>query len=205
MSTQHVQALHTNPYSGKANEIYHMTHISNLDNVLAHGLYAHGNPYQTQDISNQAVNSRRHIKEPIHHRAIHDYVPFYFNPKNAMLYKTQQEHGRFIVILGFESSLINDAIITDGNAACSQTLFCGDKNYVNRLNWEAINSERWCVNGERNDEIKRQMMAETLVHNHVPIQHLQTIYCLDDDVKLVIDSHCNVSNINVVTKPSLFF
>lgn len=44
----------------------HMTHINNLESILANGLLPHGNTKQMVDISNQAVNQRRDSVEPIY-------------------------------------------------------------------------------------------------------------------------------------------
>ena len=41
--------------------LYHMTHIENLPSILKHGLLAHGNLYQKEDISNKEVNNRSNI------------------------------------------------------------------------------------------------------------------------------------------------
>ena len=68
-----------------------MTHINNLDSIIRNGLYPHNNTYKKTDISNVDVNDRRVRLEPIYHKQIHSYVPFYFNPRNAMLYRNQKK------------------------------------------------------------------------------------------------------------------
>jgi hypothetical protein len=84
--------------------LYHMTHVDNIPSILKYGLQAHGNDFQKRDISNQEVNSRRSRREPIYGKRIHDYVPFYFSPRNPMLYVQNNEED--IVILVFPASIM---------------------------------------------------------------------------------------------------
>ena len=78
--------------------LYHMTHIDNLPSILKHGLLAHGNSYQKEDISNREVNSRRSMKDPIYRKPIHNYVPFYFSPRNAMLYYLRDIQNDIVIL-----------------------------------------------------------------------------------------------------------
>jgi hypothetical protein len=66
--------------------IYHMTHKDNLESILENGLFSHNNDFVTNRIDNPDVNNRRNFFEPIYNKNVQDYVPFYFNPRNAMLY-----------------------------------------------------------------------------------------------------------------------
>lgn len=87
------------------NFIFHMTHIENLQSIFEHGLLPHNNLYKKQDISNIEVNCRRRRLDPIYKRSLHDYVPFYFNPRNAMLYSVQSKYKDEIVILKFRRDI----------------------------------------------------------------------------------------------------
>lgn len=118
--------------------IDHMTHIDNLKGILDNGLMAHNNPYKIKDISNLEVNDRRSKLDPVNHKPIHDYVPFYFNPRNAMLYRNQIKYGEAIIILGFDPSIIQtkNAIFTDCNAACNDTSYFDSIDNLPSLNWD---------------------------------------------------------------------
>ena len=182
--------------------IDHMTHIKNLESILANGLHAHGNKHQQVDISNQDVNSRRAIKtEQIHNRSLHDYVPFYFNPRNAMLYKTTKEHGDLIVILGFSPSITQHGIVTDGNAANDCTYFGTPEEGLSCINWMEVFSDSWFDDQER----KRQMMAEVLIPHKVSIEHLTHIFCASDRIKEYIDSNFSLDSVEVMKMPHIFF
>jgi hypothetical protein len=159
--------------------IDHMTHIDNLSGILTHGLLAHDNHYKKVDISNREVNNRRTSPETVYQRPIHDYVPFYFNARNAMLYRNQKEFGDAVIVLGFNTSLIETSgtVFANANASCEGTQFSGQSDVLNSYDWERIFSQSWCSYGQYDQELKRQMMAEVLVHKQVAASNLEVIYC----------------------------
>ena len=82
--------------------IYYMLHIDNLDSILKKGFLSHNLAHKLaniKDISNIDVNNRRGDVKFNDGRSLHDYVPFYFNPRNAMLYSTQSRFSDNIIIL----------------------------------------------------------------------------------------------------------
>lgn len=185
----------------------HMTHINNLEGILANGLLPHGNTKQKVDISNQAVNQRRDSLEPIYGKKIHDYVPFYFNPRNAMLYQNKEEH---LVILGFNKKLLDSdgALFTYGNAARNDTLFSNDKDFLKQLCWDDIFSHRWSHYGECDETIKSRMMSELLIPNQVNVDMLDVIYCKSEKYKEAIQNYFDadvLSKIKLIVYPELFF
>jgi len=166
---------HTVSATFRFTALYHMTHIDNISSIMTNGLLAHGNGYQRVDISDNEVNRRRGRLEPIYQKPIHTYVPFYFNPKNAMLYR-RKEIQDDIVILVFDKELIasNGAIFTDGNASSDGTWFSNDLSRLNSLpDWKILTAYRW--NGFYDGRRKR--MAEVLVPNFVGIDRLKRIVC----------------------------
>lgn len=184
--------------------LYHMTHIDNLDSILTHGLYAHNNPLQQQDISNRAVNSRRGYADPIYHKSIHDYVPFYFNPRNAMLYRTQSQYKDNIVILGFDSRLLlmENMLFTNGNAAANGTQFFNDLQALKTFNWNLIFSRSWNGYGEH---VKKLMMSEVLINQHLRQDMIESINCSSTRMKKAIKNNFSLNTINVTADTNLFF
>ena len=187
--------------------LYHMTHIDNLVSILEHGLFAHNNLYQQQDISNQSVNARRGRIEPIYNRSIHDYVPFYFNPRNAMLYKTQRQYRHKMVILGFDSNILlgKNTLFTNANAAVSNTRFSNKLEDLKTINWNLVFSTSW--NGYP-PHVKQIMMSEVLVHAHVSLDNLESINCSNSFIQNAIEKDLKkqvVNIISVTTDHSLFF
>lgn len=190
--------------------IDHITDVNNLAGILEHGLLAHNNPYKKVDISNKDVNARRNITEPVYKKNLHDYVPLYFNPRNAMLYRNQSEHGLNIIVLGIMPEIMlldKQMIITDGNAASSRTLFSRDVDMLSELNFIDIHGRSWTIDGERDEELKRKMMAEILIYKKIDMKYLKVIFCQTVEVaKFIQDNYKLPGDINVqVNAGHVFF
>jgi len=183
--------------------IDHMTHERNLDSIFRHGLLAHGNPFKKVDISNREVNSRRARREPIYGRKIHDYVPFYFNVRNAMMYRNKEED---IVVLGFDSELIHtdNVLFTDRNAAANHVKFYKDPSKLLEFDWNMVFSRSWV---DWPESVKQKMMSEVLVYGRVGIEWLRVIYCKDEQSASRIRSSygARLRGVNVVVDPEMFF
>jgi hypothetical protein len=172
---------------------YHMTHIDNISSILKNGLLAHGNGFQKRDISDHAVNDRRSKLERVYWKPVHSYVPFYFNPKNAMLYR-RKEMQEDIVILVFSKNLINEqgAIFTDGNASSDATRFFNKLEDLKQLNWNCLNDRSWY----NHNDGRRVRMAEVLVPNCVGVEKLEKIVCCSHKtyarLKQIVPAHIDV-------------
>lgn len=179
--------------------IYHMVHINNLKSILENGLFSNNIIYklknkEIKDISNKEVNQRREITEPIYKRSIHDYVPFYFNPRNAMLYSTQSKFSDNIIILEFNINKLfkyiftnrsNSALFTNGNASKKGTYFTG--NPLVLFNEKFINfSDVFKLSWWGDDYIKSTMMSEVLIHNNVPIDFISFIHTQTEEMAIQV-------------------
>lgn len=190
--------------------INHMTHIDNLSSILGNGLISHNNPYCKRDISNQEVNARRERIEPIYSKKIHDYVPFYINIRNPMLYVVQKQQGDDIVILGYSPDILfeKNILFTDRNAATNAVRFTGDAFDLGNENF--INMDRvFNIYGETLDkELKHIMQAEILVPEKVDM-FLSKIYVQSEAKKKIVENEYNSllkeRNITVVVDEDLFF
>jgi len=190
--------------------IDHMTHITNLETILAYGLQAHSNPYKTTDISNTEVNSRRSVPEPVYNKAIHDYVPFYFNARNAMLYRNQCHFGEDIIILGFEQDIIleENVLFTNNNASSGSASFTSDASKLldsEFIDWDIVFSRRWVHSGDRDVTTMQMMMAEILIPEHVESSKIKVIYCQSSTIKDKIEHNFDLKGIKVVVDTNKFF
>lgn len=180
--------------------IYHMTHYKNLESILKNGLLSHNNELTKEHIDNAEVNNRRNKIEPIYNKNLHTYVPFYFNPRNPMLF-VNKEIQEDIVILAFNRNILlkEKTIFTDGNAAVERTRFFKNLDDLKQLNWNCINSIYW------NDfeDGKREVMAEVLVPNKVNIKYLNKIYCFDEATKSFIFELDN--NLDIEINKKIYF
>lgn len=190
--------------------IYHMTHIEHLPSILAHGLLSHNNPYKKHDISNKNANDKRERIEPIHNRSVHEYVPFYFNSRNAMLFVVQKEYGENIVLLEIKKEILlsNGVIFTNGNAAAQSLGFADDIDDLlnpNFINWNEVFATSWNdANENIKNEKKFKMMAEVLVPDMVPSAMIAGIVCQNPSVCEKVARILN-NSINISWNSSLFF
>ena len=195
-------------------EIFHMTDYNNLKNILLHGLQNHYNAYKKVDISNREVNDRRKKVEHIYGRKIHDYVPFYFNPRNAMLYKNR--NNARVIILGLDVRVIKDHrngfLISDRNASADEAKFSRylpDLQNPNFINFDEVFSSRWCDNGFVYTDIKQKMMAEILINDVVYSRYIRSIYVKNQVYKKAVEDqlagNLKMYNINVIVDPAKFF
>ena len=195
-------------------EIFHMTDRNNLQNILLHGLQNHYNTYKQVDISNQEVNARREKVERIYGHKIHDYVPFYFNPRNAMLYKNR--NNARVIILGFDVRVIKDHqdsfLVPNRNASADDAKFSKylpDLQDLNFINFDDVFSSRWCNNGIANNDIKQKMMAEILIDDIVCSRYIRSIYVKNPIYKKAIEEQLagdlKMYNINVIVDLAKFF
>ena len=185
----------------KIKYLFHMTHIDNLPSILQHGLLPHGNPHQQKDISDCDVNNRRAHPEPVYHKPIHSYVPFYFNPRNSMLcYRQDIQDDIVILVLKRELMLTEKCIFTDGNASADHTRFANEVEDLHFINWECVHGKYW------NDyqDGKRKKMAEVLVPNKVSIDNIEGILCNNSKTKKKIDV-ITKERFESLVKPDFYF
>ena len=198
----------------KMSEIFHMTDYNNLKNILLHGLQNHYNAYKKVDISNREVNDRREKVEHIYGRKIHDYVPFYFNPRNAMLYKNR--NNARVVILGLDVRVIKDhrtgVLISDRNAAVNNARFSKylpDLQNQNFINFNEVFSQRWYNKDVKNYDVMQKMMAEILIDDIVCSRYIRSVYVKSPIYKKAVEDQfgedLKMHNINIIVDPTKFF
>lgn len=181
---------------------YHFTHQDNLPGIAEHGLLSHrrvkANGVCRTDISNQAVQTWRELPEPCFGRSIHDYVPFYINPLNPMLYCLRALRRDLVMLaIDMEAFEHDGVVFTDGNAASRATRFGPDVEATARA-FEVLAAQRW------SDHIdgKRRRCAELLVPDHVPQGRISGVYCSNPAAALRL---AQTLGVDATTDASLFF
>ena len=184
--------------------LYHMTHIDNLSSILSNGLLSHNEAHRRNmvktDISmEEAQQWRRHL---------HDFVPFYFNPRNTMLYKRKDMQNN-IIMLAIDPLLLMqpNTYFSDGNAAARATKLYNDLALLDQLPWHIINSSSWNDDDPLVKEMrKRTMCAEVLVYNKVDVKRILKIFCRSsfkiDTIQQLMPSGINIP---VEVNPLLYF
>ena len=194
--------------------LFHMTHISNLESILNHGLLSHTKAredgFMKVDIANNDVNYRRAHPEPIHNRPIHDYAPLYFNPHNPMLYVRKNMQSDIVLVEFSPTVFLKDNVIfSDGNAAVhttatynNRTEFYSDLNDLSKLDWECINADYW------NDypDGKRIKCAEVLVPDIIEASYITRIHYSPSLMNTKpLERIAKQHNIDIVCSPELYF
>lgn len=187
--------------------LFHMTHINNLSSILEKGLFSHSKVEEYTDISDKSVNSLRNRIEQYHDFKIHDYVPFYFNPRNAMLYRMQKEYYSNIVILEIDKKIIikDYTLFSEGNAARKDSSLISCKYNLLNFPWLDIYSKSWHVNGFTDQNRKSLMQSECLIYDHVPVDMIKKIHCSHKDVQFNISQNFKDFKKEVVLSNALFF
>ncbi len=190
------------------NYLFHMTSLDNLKNIMTHGLYSHNLSRQLNvlqdDISDQDVNQKRaYINDPHFNRSLHDYVPFFINPRNAMLYALRNKQY-YIAILAISINVLknNKYLFTDGNAASHRTSFFNSSEHLSELNWNAIRAHYW----NNFQDGKRIVNAEFLIPEKVGIEHISVIILHHPIVeKYLKNSLHHPKSTALLTLPFFFF
>jgi hypothetical protein len=190
--------------------LFHITHVDNLDSILADGLVARSAGVGYTDISNPSVQKIRAGKtDGVHGRSLHDYVPLYLNPRNAMLFQMQCEHDARVAILEIEreACLALRTVFAEGNAASedSRFLYCLDE--VGRLDWTRISAYDWREGNVKNLTTKRFMQSECLIPGAVPASRIKAVHVMPHARgKLPVAFRCKEGqDIPIKVSPELFF
>lgn len=157
----------------------HMTHISNLAEILKTGLLSHNQMKDKGyfDLSDASVQLGREKKIIPHTKQyLHDFVPIYFGWKTPMVMRHQDKNEE-IIFLRFSLSILQTSgvVFSDGNARSHATNFFSYTKIddLAALNAKAINDVKWVGD----DEKKRQKQAEILVPQSVPFSQVLDIVC----------------------------
>jgi hypothetical protein len=180
-------------------QIYHFTHESNLELILAASeIRAHALARESTivDIAEGGIKKRREIRqvscEP--GGCVGDYVPFYFAPQSPMLFKISRggvvgvdSDQRPIVYLVTTTELIVGAglkyAFTDGNAATIMTTFYNDLARLGKVvDWPLMQTQYWRNTDEDGDRVRRRM-AEFLVEGALPIKLVTEVAVYDADAQ----------------------
>lgn len=161
--------------------VFHITHCKNLSGIDEHGLLSRALARKMglidYDISDPSVQEKR--KYPFFlasTETLHDFVPCFFNPRNAMLYKVMKRDGNqdqlVMLEVSIDSILDSRIAVTLGNAAAMGSSLYG-LDFQEKLPWRDIMSDTWFDKGP---EIKNWMMSEFLVFERISREHIQFLH-----------------------------
>lgn len=195
-------------------DIYHITHIDNLNAILTSGgLFAksrlQNNSIHYRDIAHQNIQDRR-ATIPVHcsqRGTLHDYVPFYFAPRSPMLYTISKgnvenytEGQDPVIYLVSEAEIIAYSALpfafTDGHPLITYVQFYENINHLEFIDWKVMECKYWGSTPEDpNRKCRRQ--AEFLVHHFLPWQFIIEIGVINPIYKSRVETILqNIKNID---------
>ncbi len=196
----------------KLRGLYYITHIDNIPSILKRGILCHKKIEEegiefTPIYDANIVSNRKNIKSP-DGKSLWDFANLYFQPRNAMLYSLVFS-GRIkmedLAIIGLSANILyeKDVLITDGNAASSDTKIFSKKEAQERIKAirKQVDKEWWTSE----DGSKRKLMAECLVPDEVPPKYISEIYVPNHESLKKLQSKIAGSNISIIPEPELFF
>ncbi len=192
------------------NSLFYITHVENLPSIVKHGILSHSQvearkiPY-TAIYDSGIVNNRKEKKTSAG-RSLWDYANVYLQPRNPMMYRVVHEKSRRnLAVIAVKADVLNSpgVLLTDGNAANgpTQDYSVPEGLKVIQSQWSVIQAEYW----RPDDGSKRKIMAECLVPDMIPAEHIYSIYVADQDTKKRADELIGPLRIPVFPEPHMFF
>jgi hypothetical protein len=193
-------------------DLFRMVHHGNVRHILDHGLCNRSHPHfdpNYVDIGHPDIVSKRRA-QPVGVDGYGDlgaYVPFYFCGHTPMLYNIiTGKHGlirrpqRDIVLIHCPLPRIVEAgcryFYTDGNAKVEISRVYTDLKDMDKLDWDAINSDDFRIAVHGTDRIRRKH-AEFLVRDHVPVGCIGALIVLDPERKREMEALVAARGLNI--------
>lgn len=166
--------------------LYYITPVENVRSIMRKGILSretlqHKQKIKFKDPSEQNCQIRRAAKN------LHNYVPLFLNPRNAMLYRYLKEKQK-VVILEIDEDIVNTegTLISFRNASSkySRIMNYTKQNYEN-LDFETIFRKSWY----NNYKTKLAMQSEILIPKKVPSNYIKTVYTFPGSVKRYLEEN----------------
>lgn len=178
-------------------QIYHITHINNLENIVNSGFLLPDKQVQGTGIQNTNIG-HRHIKERRARRKVQvssggvlaDYVPFYFAPHSPMLYvinsggiESYSDGQTPILHLVAESEIVVTAgkvyCFTDRHAELAWAKYYEDiQQLEHAVDWNIMRARYW----SNTEEDRQRRQAEFLVHQNFEWTFVQKIGVISAEI-----------------------
>ncbi|WKZ40019.1 MAG: DUF4433 domain-containing protein [Anaerolineales bacterium] len=173
-------------------DIYHITHIRNLPNIIQEGglwcdaesVRRNIQPVEIAYTEIKERRTRRNVTVPPG-GVLAEYVPFYFCNRSPMLYTIHKgnvpayrDGQENILHLVSSAEAVAQAglpfVFSDGHAVVQISLFYNDLNRLNEVDWKVVESWSWHDRPSDYDRGRRKQ-AEFLAHQRFPWELIQHI------------------------------
>lgn len=160
---------------GEVRELFYITAIENLPSIVQIGILSHNAAKKVKghrSVADEEVNERRARVRVPNGLSLHDYVNFYFCPRNGMLRRLLGD-GLLdeLCVLGVRHEVLDldDVVVSDRNAAVSGARFAPVSEGLVLLDRELVFAKYWTDPDPIEKHRKMAaMQAEALVPNVVP-------------------------------------
>lgn len=169
--------------------LFHITHLDNVAGILSRGLLCRNRiedlhvPYM--DLSDADCQARRTCRDLDGRNVdLHDYVPLFIEPRNAMLYRLQRALGESgaadelaILEVSADAAQWGASLLADGIASSpvTQIFRARDAAGWEALDWDALRCRSWLDQPDP-QAAKRRRMAEVMVNSHLQRRHIQKVW-----------------------------
>lgn len=193
----------------RVRELYYIAHVDNIQSILQKGILSHEliekDKVKFTAIYDKEIVEWRRERE-VHGKSLWSFANLYFNARNPMLYRIMCEKNLDdIAVLGISPSVLalSDTYITTGNAACVQTEFLRYSPTMASEILKETEKKYWT----EPDGSKRRIMAEFLIPEVIPPEHINSIYTAYYKTREKIQGSLGVhaSRVSVITQPGMFF
>ena len=185
----------------RVTQLHYITPINNLASIMQHGILSHNRAASLnhESIADESVQDRRADKRVPGGLMLHDYVNMFFHARNSMMYRRLNHRTSLAVICVNPTVLdIENAVVTDGNAASPSTTFWPSPSGLAALDADFIYAESWDhAESWIKHERKRRRSAEVLVPNVVPPSYVFGCYVYSDDVIVKCNQLCSAIKVKV--------
>ena len=210
-----------------APSIYHITHVSNLAQIVEDGvllsdavMIARGGPATTIGMSTIKLRRLKELRVKCHPEDfVGECVPFFFCPRSIMLYLLYMGNHPELTYRGGQGPIVHleadlrEAVawadahgarwaFTLSNAGAAYTEFRDDLAQLPEVDWPAVAN-----NDFRSSEVKEGKQAEFLIHERFPWELVRNIGVRSDAVReqVLAELEAAEHRPSVVVRPDWYF
>ena len=203
--------------------IFRITHIANVPWLLKHGLHCESaemkDPAFVRIGNLELILKRSSRRVPISPGGVlADYIPFYFTPHSAMLFKIEtgnggikQFHKSEIVFIVSDLHGLKEfgvtAIYTDSHAYPITAEYFSSLDNLDRIDWDILRNRDFKRDDENDPGKVGRYQAEALIHGHLPIAHVRGMVCFGENESRTLESHCEEAGVDlgIFSRPNWYF
>ena len=179
-------------------EIYHITHLQNLESIILHGGLWCDRERLRRKLASVGI-AHNHIKDRRARRAVPtckggtlaDYVPFYFGPRSPMLFaihrglvpQYREGQGGIVHLVSTVEQVLAENLaftFTEGHAEMAYSSFFEKTEDLCKIDWSVMKTNYWNDTVSEPDR-KRKRQAELLTYSFFPWKAFSSIGVIDSE------------------------